>query len=177
MRKDHTAYHEAGHAVIALSLGFGVRKATIIEAEDSYGQVKQYVTTIERRIEYDHSPIVVDRIEKLIHILYAGGIAERKFAPRCKWRPGARGDHDKVADLFVYICGPDDKAQLYYSKLLWSRTELAVDFHWREIEAVARALLAEMTLTGKQVRAIMDDVLYGDIEPPELLTKHERRRP
>lgn len=158
MREERTAYHEAGHAIMAISQGFAIRKATIVATEETYGEVTRYATTMERRIEFDNSTFIVDRIEKLILIFYAGGIAQRKFAPRCKWKLRASGDHKKAAHLFSYICGLDEKAQYYYSRLLWRRTELAVDFHWPEIEAVAAALLIEKRLTGKQVRAIMDEV-------------------
>jgi Peptidase family M41 len=48
--KEHTAYHEAGHAVIAFRLGHEIKKVTIVPSRRSLGR---YVCSTPRRTSPD----------------------------------------------------------------------------------------------------------------------------
>jgi hypothetical protein len=67
------AYHEAGHAVIALGFGESVRRATIKPRAGSRGQV----TLGGRQCG-----------ETALYITLAGPLAQRRFAPRSNWLTG-----------------------------------------------------------------------------------------
>jgi len=65
------AYHECGHAVVALALGESVRCATIKPRAGNRGQV-----TVGGRI---------GDCETALFITLAGPFAHRRFAPRSNW--------------------------------------------------------------------------------------------
>lgn len=91
------AYHEAGHAVIAHKLGADVCRVSI---EDDSGR-----TQIKRLGRG------VGRIERIILINLAGPYAQRRYAPRSRWRSRSHTgfnsgyDFDNVTDLIYDIHG------------------------------------------------------------------------
>ena len=70
-----TAYHEAGHAVAAWSLGAEIRKASIVPEDGSYGSVEH--TSTLRGLDFDGC-------ER--HAAVAGSVSVR-LTPGCA--PGA----------------------------------------------------------------------------------------
>ena len=153
-----------------------MRKVTIEASDDYLGMVQRYATKLEKRIEYDESPNVIARIENLILVCYAGGFAQRKYAPRSRWRIGAAADHEMATKLFFHICGEDEKVQYHYSSLLWRRAELRVDWLWPEITELASALLQEKTMEWGRVRQILSDAWaqkHG-VDPAQLVVELRR---
>jgi hypothetical protein len=57
--------------------------------------------------------------------------------------------------LMAHLQGPDFKYNNLYSKLLWRRAELLVDSRWREINAVADALIEHRRLDSKAIEAVI----------------------
>lgn len=43
-RRAATAFHEAGHAVVAFHLGMGVREVSILSSDDAEGHVLHYAS-------------------------------------------------------------------------------------------------------------------------------------
>ena len=116
--------------------------------------VTRYATRLERRAEYERTPQVTARIETLIQICLAGPLAQRKAFPRSRWKLSGGSDFPKAADLFGYISEHDEKAQNFYWRLLYRRTETLVDLLEPEISALAQELLRLKTIEWTQIRQI-----------------------
>ena len=79
----------------------------------------------------------------------AGDIAEHKFHSRRRY--GGGKDLQEAAELLSYISGSTEitSARLKVAAL---RAQNLVELRWKEIGAVAAALLEHRTLTADQVR-------------------------
>ena len=73
-----TAYHESGHAVVAISLGRQVKKATINRANLQTGGVRLGAVMFEK----GRSKPTDDWLEDEVIILLAGMVAESRFTGR-----------------------------------------------------------------------------------------------
>jgi ATP-dependent Zn protease len=151
-----TAIHEAGHAVASFYLHVKIKQVTIIPAERSLGHMRHAPIRFARQgepYEFDDSEKGIARTERRIILLWAGPLAERRFAPRSRWRVGAGSDFDVMVELFGQIQGEDDEAAKLYGRLLRRRAEILVELRWKDIVAVADALLEHKTLDAEGVRA------------------------
>lgn len=151
-RELSTAIHEAGHAVVAFFLRVRIKYVTIMpdKKRGTLGHVRQHPVRFARQGVFDDSLRGVDRAERYILVLFAGQIAQRKHAPRSRWRDGGSTDREKAMELFWRICSNDERARKLYLRLLWRKAECYVDAHWSAIQAVARELIARTTLTAEQ---------------------------
>jgi hypothetical protein len=91
-KKRITAYHEAGHAVIGIVLGFGFDYVTIIPNDDCAGHC---VHAQPRKIvkawgsgERLGNAQVTQWVEHECIVSTAGHLAQRKAFPRHRWRQG-----------------------------------------------------------------------------------------
>jgi hypothetical protein len=144
----HIAYHEAGHAVIALRLGYEVKWVTIKPRRRSLG-----------RAEIQHgSPSPDD-----IRIDLAGPLAEALVNPtpfhekiqlgsRGDWRNTGRSVREFVALEFI----GDQEGDILIDELL-QETKALVRRDREAISRVAEALLTRKTLTGAEIKRIMGD--------------------
>jgi|SRR5579883_2758856 len=159
-RERNTAIHEAGHAVASFYLQQRIRRATIVPDSDSLGHVKHTPLQFGSNGVFDDSLRGVARAEARILICYAGPLAERKFQPRSRWRLHGGADFENAGELMARLQGTDAEYNRLYAALLWRRAELIVDLRWKDINAVADALLAHRTLDLDGVRAAIDSA-YG----------------
>jgi hypothetical protein len=133
------AYHEAGHAVMAHKLGAKVCRVSI---EDDSGR-----TQIKRLGRG------VGRIERIILINLAGPYAQRRYAPRSRWRSRSHTgfnsgyDFDNVTDLIYDKHGMGKVAEAYW-RYVETRAEALVEQHWSNIDAFAQALLKHGVIAG-----------------------------
>jgi hypothetical protein len=156
--REATAYHEAGHFVMAYLLrlwGWGqpqVRRVTIPRNGEVKGLCRSYRTP-SFRPDVDESPRTELRLQGEIMAFFAGTTAESRYRG-CRTARGAGHDRTIIADLVSRIAaGPDEeRACLRWLSL---RTERLVAAHWPTVELVAQALLARGTLTGKQLVAVI----------------------
>jgi len=152
-----TAIHEAGHAVASYFLHVKIKAVTIIPAEDALGEVTHPpIRFASSPGVFDDSVRGIDRAERHIIVLWAGQLAQRKHAPRSRWRVSGSADREAAMKLFWHITSADEKARNLQSALLWRRAELLVEQHWKSILAVADALLEHKTLDADGVRAAVD---------------------
>jgi ATP-dependent Zn protease len=150
-----TAYHEAGHAVAAFYLHRKIRSVTICSDEGYSGNVR---VRGRRRIEgtFDDS---TDKVFNDILILYAGQLAQNRFAPRSlrRWHVqtghSSLLDHDQIVDLA--LTQTDEAGVPLLLKFLKHQAENLVECRWDDIRAVAEALLKRKTLSGDEVRKII----------------------
>jgi ATP-dependent Zn protease len=153
----HTAYHEAGHAVIGLVLGYGVRKATIRQRYSYLGSAwiskRRHSSSGSTEVQaVDVSPDSDDFGHICIDL--AGPLAEQLVNPvpfeelinhgaRGDWpsaRKHARRINRQHADILIVV--------------LMEETRALVQQHREAIGRVAAALLEHETLTADDIKRL-----------------------
>jgi hypothetical protein len=153
-REKATAYHEASHAVAAISLGLRSRKKGIsIERDkDSLGQCH---TRKPFRGDPDEATDTQRvRAEKDAIVSLVGYEGQRTFCPRSHNRGWK--DHKDAASLMCHFVGSERDVDAYM-KLLQFRTEqfLCMEHIQRKIKAVAEAVIKRKRLSAAEVEAIV----------------------
>lgn len=150
MNRQSTAYHEAGHAVVAFFNGFRIEYATIRRDGDTAGMVK-----VKPRGKLDiesASPVMRDKVERWIVMTLAGDIAQRKFASRSSRTWQTTADRLTATDLALSVCGSGESATAYIAWLQIVAREI-IEARWVFVERVATALLEKETISGNEIRA------------------------
>jgi len=153
-RQIATAYHEASHAVAAISLGLRLRKKGIsIERDkDSLGQC--YTRKPFRGDPDDASDSRRVKAEKDAIVSFAGYEGQRNFCPRS--HNGGGKDRRDAAGLMCHFVGSEREPDAYM-KLLQICTEqlLSMEHIQTKIKAVAKALIERKRLSAAEVEAIV----------------------
>jgi ATP-dependent Zn protease len=153
-RRKATAYHEAGHAVIAWRLGAHPRSVTIVPKGEVQGETVQESPFIEADFVFDGSDHARNRVERAIIICLAGPMAQRRFAPR-SWRRWHGGPDYVVAfDLALRVNGSPAAAKVHM-KWLEMRAQALLESVWSYVEAIASELLKRGTLSAEEIRSIL----------------------
>lgn len=147
------AYHEAGHAVISYWLNIPFKYVTIVVNEDALGHMKSWPMPTWFKPDIEMSPRIKDKLEKEIMVFLAGHVSEKKFTKHHN-HIGASGDNQIAVDLALYF-GGDEKTTTLLLKYLSSCVERQVDFKWKNIEAVAFALIDRKKLSKAEVSEIL----------------------
>lgn len=79
----------------------------------------------------------------------AGAIFDPGYEPNFKW-----ADYDQSYRLAQFHCRDGDKAGRLL-EYLWSEAERIVNLRWRQVEAVANALLKRSRLTSSEIQEIL----------------------
>lgn len=134
-----TAYHEAGHAVIALVLGRPVQAVSVLPTRDRLG-VCQFRNPVFRPSE--------DWLEREILIALAGLAAEAKHTGTYGYEEAAR-DLVYARKLIVQRAGERRAERL--EKRLLSKVEHLLDQEatWRAVELIVVELLAQGEISGR----------------------------
>ncbi len=151
---EHTAVHEAGHAVIARVLDMACGGATIVADEDegSAGNAETFDPHVtahawDRRGHFrDMRSVFVGRILTVM----AGAEAEEELLGSCEGGDG--GDRDQVALMLQAIC--DEAAEDRLEARLRRMTKMLCRRHRAAIGAVADALLASGTLQSEVIWSV-----------------------
>jgi len=143
-----TAYHEAGHAVVAYFLGVRLKKVSIFPNKDYVGIVLHEKVVRGLAPETDTSLRNFDRMEKLARIAIAGNIAQKIHAPRS--HGGASSDHQTVVDLAFMLNGSSEAANAWIEWLKISVKD-ALKTRWLFVDAVARELAKEKELNREEI--------------------------
>jgi hypothetical protein len=180
LNRDITAYHEAGHAVVMVHLGFPVTSATVIPGKGFDGRVvggihhnKVRPYRLRRyeliaKTDQEMKDEIRSKVDEFVVTLFAGLVSQRSFS-LCRAFAGddayaaiddrnakktAMSQIDFGNGLVVPGISEDEWPE--YSRRLRARTEKIVSIPYvsMAIEHVARELLFKKTLTGKEVRSI-----------------------
>lgn len=157
-----TAYHEAGHAVMAYILRIRLSEVTIILGEDYLGRFSHGTgRNIHPEWESDHKTRV--ELERRAMQILAGNVAEHLLTGK-RHRAGSYDDYHKVVNLLSYLAGPEEIVK--YVEWLWYRTKgmLGVDHWWLAIQRLAEELLKHHHLKSKRIREIIRLAVDEDFE-------------
>jgi ATP-dependent Zn protease len=123
-RKEKTAYHEAGHAVIAAELRIQFNSVSVIADDDSLGHI-----LIENYTPSDNEERANLQIEKRIMVDLAGMAAEHKLNGRDDWR-GAASDLSSAIDLAEHRFRLDVAGAYITFLKMYVRSMMDVPFTW-----------------------------------------------
>lgn len=146
-----TAHHEAGHAVAAVIV---FRPFGYVSIERNY---KGYGS--KGHIDYANTPFfhknkLIGCDEQLTTTM-AGAFAQRRFAPRTRWRHDAMPDQDLVIRNLYRWCDETGEVARAHLNYLHLKAKEIVEQNWRHIERVAAGLLKHGSLDESEVRRIM----------------------
>lgn len=138
-----TAYHEAGHAVMALALGRAVHKVSIEPNTTRLGECALAKGTVRPS---------KDRVETDALVLLAGVAAEARYSGRYAW-DGAVRDLRQVRSLARGRAGSERQAERLERRWL-DKTEYLLEdaAHWQAVLAIASELIAHRTISGRAAR-------------------------
>jgi hypothetical protein len=169
--------HEAGHAVVAVELKDRFKTVDIVANERRAGGVHRGLYPKFMREGCTDDARLFAWIERRILVEFAGGMAQRRHAPRSNWAYGMGHDglepdlcYDDGADTYhvkaAYgsdLCHIDKWLRrlgrhgddVYRSKLE-ARAKALVREQWPAIRRVAAALLKKKVLSQADVRRLMN---------------------
>lgn len=143
-----TAFHEAGHAVMALARGRVVQKVTIRPGKSQFGQSRLGLCELGKR----HARRSNDLLEDEVLILFAGMVAESRLTGQyC--HEGAAQDLRMIQRLLQNRAGSVKQLERLQRRLL-DKTEHLLDdqAHANAIELIADRLVQDETVSGRAVR-------------------------
>ena len=138
-----TAYHEAGHAVMALLMGRSVQKVSIIPSQNRLG-----ACTIQK----GRAKQVQDKLEAEILILLAGMAAEGRKSGHYNVQ-GASQDLHVVEKLAMARSGNLRQATKLVHKLLDKTQHLLSDkATWTAVKVIAEELIEHESISGRAAK-------------------------
>jgi len=154
-----TAYHEAGHAVIAYARGFGCYSVSIVPDDESLGRfrLKPFEEAIRPDCEVDAR---TERLTcRLIVVTMAGLAAELRLTGEENWE-GAADDKQMAVNRCANLRGaPDEFAKLFSELLGQAKVEVSRTRKWSAIRRLAAELLGSHEIPGKDIERIIDPIL------------------
>ena len=130
------AHHEAAHAVVGLVLGIPIEYATVRPSADCAGHVSW-------------EPMLPAQKHAVCLTYYAG--READLLTRGRWQTWWQWPH-----RFDYANARPFAAELGGSRALRAQARALVHRHWPQIDRVAHALTQAGTLTGWQIKRLLN---------------------
>jgi ATP-dependent Zn protease len=143
---EATAYHEAGHAVMALALGRPIHRVSVLPDGQFLG-LCQFGKGVFRPSE--------DWLEREILIALGGIAAEAIHTGNYAW-DGAARDQQYVHGLAVQRAGERQAERLERRMLAKAEHLLGQKGHWRAVELIAAELLRRGVISGRAARHFFD---------------------
>ena len=147
-----TAWHEAGHAVMAIALGRKIQKVTIAPAQITANTKRLGAMKMQKGRVKSSS----DMLEDDVLILFAGMVGE-SFVTGEYCQHGAASDLRAIASLLQSRANTEKQFEKLHRRLL-EKTEylLSDDLHKPAIKSVAEALLEKESVSGRLVRHFLN---------------------
>jgi ATP-dependent Zn protease len=143
---EATAYHEAGHAVVALALGRPVRRVSIVPDGQFLG-----MCTFGKGVSRPSD----DWLEREILIALGGIAAEARHIGTYHW-DGAARDQQLAHRLAVQRAGERQAERLEGRLLAKAEHLLGQEAHWRAVELIAAELVRHRSISGRAARHLFD---------------------
>ncbi len=145
-----TAYHEAGHAVVALSLGRTVEKCTIVRNSIRLGAVQLGKGRSQRQQDF---------FETEAMILLGGLASEAKHTGQYNWG-GAQQDLRSLRRLTLARVKTEQQVDRLERRLLDKTVHhLEQPGHWEAIEVLVAELVRQQSISGRSARHHFDEVM------------------
>jgi ATP-dependent Zn protease len=145
-----TAYHEAGHAVVALSLGRTIEKVSIVRNSIRLGAVQLGKGRNGRKQDYFETEAL---------ILLGGLVSEAKHTGEYNWG-GAQQDLRALRRLSLARVATEQMAERLEKRLLDKATHhLDQTEHWAAVESIVFQLIKSQCLSGRAARHWFDDAV------------------
>ena len=143
-----TAYHEAGHAVMAICLGRPIHKVTIRPGRSEMGAVRLGVCQLQKGRAKSSNDVLEDEVL----ILYAGMVAEARFTGQyC--RQGAAQDLMAIRRLLCTRANTPAQFERLQRRMLDKAEHLMDDgVNVRAVDLLAQELVEKTTISGRAVR-------------------------
>ncbi len=148
-----TAYHEAGHAVMALIVGRAVQKITIVSAKVNAFSARLGACQMKKgRIKPTS-----DWLEDEVLILFAGMVAESHFTNQQNER-GAGQDLRSIRKLLAQNRGNSERQLEKLERRLLSKAEylLEDEASQKAIVQIANRLLEKQTISGREATHLFE---------------------
>jgi nucleoside-diphosphate-sugar epimerase len=158
-----TAYHEAGHAVVAFALRRAVVGVSIVPDGDSNGRLvnRKLPDTFSHDVNNDGRTRWF--VEREIMVFLAGGLALEKLQGHRRALHDGE-DRRRAINPAGYVCSDEEEIGAYLA-WLGARTKLLLNqpWNWRAVADLARALLEHRELSGRVARRIYQAAIdtYG----------------
>jgi ATP-dependent Zn protease len=151
------AYHEAGHAIIALQLGGQVDLVTIDPDKDDGPQRQGYTKILWRRDRLSEKEFA----QKAVQVCLAGPVAEMIYSGD-PYHPGLVAEWAadwREAWSAAIALHPAERQRLAYLEQVTAQLyhRLKRDDHWNALAALADNLLAHETLDRDQIEEFIDE--------------------
>ncbi len=143
---ETTAYHEAGHAVVALVLGRPVQHVSVLPDRELLG-LCQFRKGVFRPSE--------DWLEREILIALGGIAAEARHTGDYNWA-GANRDRQFVRRLAIRRAGERQAERLERRLLAKVEHILAQEEHWRAVQLIVAELLRLGAISGRTARHLFE---------------------
>jgi len=144
--KPSTAWHEAGHAVIALALDRPVKLVSVLPSREFAG-----ICEFGKGV---HRPSV-DSLEREMLIALAGLAAEAKYSGRYSWA-GAGRDLEYAHGLAVQRGGEKQAERLIKRMLARCENLLEQPGHWAAVALIVEELLAHGEISGRTAKYLFE---------------------
>jgi len=141
-----TAYHEAGHAVVALALDRPVHRVSVLPNRERLGQC-EFRKGVVRPSD--------DWLEREILIALAGLAAEARHTGTYGYEEAER-DLRYVRRLVLQRTSERQAERLERRLLAKVEYLLADEGHWRAVELIAAELLKHGVISGRAARHLFD---------------------
>ncbi len=145
-RDEITAYHEAGHAVVALAVGMTVQKVTITAKHGRLGAVMTTNKGKQKKKRFR------DRAEDDLLVLLGGMVAEARLTGRYCTQ-GASQDLLYVSQIAMARGGSRDGGAKVIKRML-AKVEyiLSEPAHWQAVRYIVEDLLEKRDLSGRAAK-------------------------
>ena len=148
-----TAYHEAGHAVMALIVGRDVHRVSIMPNQTRLGACE---------LKKGRSKPSRDMLEDEILILLAGVAAEGRLTNHYNWAGGSQ-DLRQAGRLIESRAGTQRQCERLQRRMM-DKVEYLLDddTHWAVVQQIAQQLLESKTISGRAARHLFDLAMAKD---------------
>ena len=141
-----TAYHEAGHAVVALALGRPVLAVSVLPRRQHLGVCEYHKGTFRPSQDW---------LEREALIALGGIAAEARHTGTYAWNNAVR-DREHVRGLAVRRVGERQAERLERRLLAKVEHLLGKEGNWRAVELIVRELMLRGEISGRTARHLFE---------------------
>jgi hypothetical protein len=152
--REATAYHEAGHAVVAYLLGVQLGPVTIIPSAQFAGATG--LTGYTREVSSDALEGALIKFKNSVKILLAGYWAQRMYNPRSLRKAHSMDDNAAIGQFVSAIEGkPFEINSLPFLAEQHLEVRKMLSANWLLVEEFALYLLEQREISGQQAHEFL----------------------